>query len=168
MNQERILQANWGEKLRNGILQKLVTANFNRKIDLWRTFKSIKRKRSRVCRSIKGVLSKISFTGNYCQNCIERTHDMSKFEIDAGNYDAHKLMQISEIVVKLKPMYFCTERLLKRCMILENICVIKSCMRHGWREMRLNSEYHQQIFEWAPSYSNRSWIHQWWHLMWKV
>ena len=47
---------------------------------------------------------------------------MSKFEIDAGNYDAHKLMQISEIVVKLKPMYFCTERLLKRCMILENIC----------------------------------------------
>ena len=72
---------------------------------------------------------------------------MSKFEIDAGNYDAHKLMQISEIVVKLKPMYFCTERLLKRCMILENICVIKSCMRHGWREMRLNSEYDQQIFE---------------------
>ena len=47
---------------------------------------------------------------------------MSKFEIDAGNYDAHKLMQISEIVVKLKPIYFCTERLLKRCMILENIC----------------------------------------------
>lgn len=75
---------------------------------------------------------------------------MSKFEIDAGNYDAHKLMQISEIVVKLKPIYFCTERLLKRCMILENICsymCYKILYENGWQEMRLNSEYHQQIFE---------------------
>ena len=30
-------------------------------------------------------------------------------------------------------------------------CVIKFRMRHEWRKIRPNSEYHQQIFEWASS-----------------
>ena len=50
----------------------------------------------------RSTYSKVSFTGDYRQNYIERTHYMAKFEIDAENSDAHKTMQILEAVVKLK------------------------------------------------------------------
>ena len=72
---------------------------------------------------IKGVHSKVSFTSNYRQNCLEWNHYMSKSDIYTADVSVYKTTHIAEGAVKLKQRYLCMYReWLKRCMILENIC----------------------------------------------
>ena len=72
---------------------------------------------------IKGVHSKVSFTSNYRQNCIEWNHYISKSDIYTADVNAYKTTQIAEVAVKLKQKYLRMYReRLKGCLILGNIC----------------------------------------------